>query len=267
MSAPTTYRTKDLVGDSPDHPYLFTEHALPPGGATPFRRHDDDLRSFVVIGGGVDLEVFHSDDDTISVHHDRLAGWHAPPGSVYRLVNRTDDETLVVEAGTRAGEVVEADDASALVPPGTRPPTCTRTSGYTVDKPWGHEVWYTQNLDDPPYALKQIHMTSGHQSSLQSHRFKSETNYVIDGEATVLNGLPAPEDLTATIDVDRIPVSTRGPRTGWSSAPNVLHRVIARSTYTSIEVSTNELDDVIRWQDDSGRGHGRIDGEHEGSTR
>jgi hypothetical protein len=267
MSASTVHRTKDLVGDSLNHPYGFIEHTLVPGGATLFRRHDDDLRSFVVIGGKVDLEVFLPDDGVVSVRHDRPAGWHAPPGSVYRMVNRLDQEALVVEAGTRAGEVAESDDVSVLIPSGIRPPGCPQVSGYTVLKPWGHEVWYTQNLDDPPYALKQIHMTAGHQSSLQSHRLKSETNYVIDGEATVLNGLPAPEDLTSTIDVDRIPVSAHGPRTCWSSAPNVLHRVIAHSTYTSIEVSTNELDDVIRWQDDSGRGHGRIDEEHEGSAR
>ncbi|MFC6087764.1 hypothetical protein [Saccharothrix lopnurensis] len=267
MSAPTTHRSKDLVGDAPDHPYLFTEHVLPPGSATPYRRHAEDLRSFVVTGGAIDLEEHVPDGTAPGVRHDRLTGWHAPAGSVYRLVNRTDADALVVEAGTRAGEVVEAEDASALVPPGTIPTACAPTSGYTVDKPWGHEIWYTQNIADAPYALKQIHMTAGHQSSLQSHRRKSETNFVVDGEATVLNGLEAPEDLSAVIDVGRIPVSVHGPRTGWSSAPNVLHRVIAHSTYTSVEVSTNELDDVIRWQDDSGRGNGRIDTEHERGVR
>jgi hypothetical protein len=111
--------------------------------------------------------------------------------------------------------------------------------------------------------MKQIHMTQGNQSSLQSHQYKAETNYVIDGEATVLNGRIAPDDLHTRIDPDTLPRSVRGPLTGWTSAPRVLHRVIARSDYTSIEVSTPQLDDVIRWQDDTGRTNGRIDAEHQ----
>ena len=43
-------------------------------------------------------------------------------------------------------------------------------SDYKVDKPWGFENWYTDNLDNPSYALKRIHMEKGFQSSLQSHQ-------------------------------------------------------------------------------------------------
>jgi hypothetical protein len=49
---------------------------------------------------------------------------------------------------------------------------------------------------------------------------------------------------------------------GWSSEHRELHRVIANSNYISIEISTPELDDVIRWEDDNDRGNGRIDSEH-----
>ena len=52
-----------------------------------------------------------------------------------------------------------------------------------------------------------------------------------------------------------------------NAPPGELHRVIARCDYTAIEVSTPELDDVIRWQDDTGRGHGRIESEHTGTGR
>lgn len=45
----------------------------------------------------------------------------------------------------------------------------------------------------------------------------------------------------------------------------MLHRVIAESDYTSVEVSTPELDDVIRWADDTNRGNGRIEVEHVGA--
>jgi len=268
MTAGTAFeQSKDLVDNTLDPPYSFIEHTLPAGCTTSFRRHRVDHRSYVVISGAVVLEALDANEGITSTRHERLTGWHAPPGSVYRLVNPTGTEALVIEAGTRIGETEVAIDAAALAEPGTATRGCTPAADYLVDKPWGHEVWYTRNLDDPPYALKKIHMTAGHQSSLQSHQFKSETNYVIEGEATVLNGLPAPRDLSSVIDVDRIPVAVHGPRTGWSSAPNILHRVIARSTYTSIEVSTNELDDVIRWQDDTSRGNGRIDAEHPGSVQ
>ena len=79
---------------------------------------------------------------------------------------------------------------------------------------------------------------------------------------TVLNGTLAPADGGA-VDAAAIPRQTHGPRTGWTSSPGMLHRVIAETDYTSIEVSTPELDDVVRWEDDTARGNGRIAAEHE----
>ena len=43
-------------------------------------------------------------------------------------------------------------------------------SDYTVDKPWGGETWFSQNIDNYPYAQNII--WKGFQSSLQSHKFK-----------------------------------------------------------------------------------------------
>ncbi len=40
------------------------------------------------------------------------------------------------------------------------------------------------------------------------------------------------------------------------------HRVIAKTTYTAVEVSTPHLDDVIRFKDDANRESGKIDDEH-----
>jgi hypothetical protein len=216
------------------------------------------------VDGVVDLDAVAPDGTVATVRVGKYEGWHAAPASVYRFRNAGSGRAAVVEAGTARGRTLQAtaDELAPLTETGRS--TCVPVSDYRVDKPWGHEIWYTANLDDAPYAVKQIHMTAGHQSSLQSHRLKAETNYVVDGEATVLNGLPAPEDPDAVIDVDRIPVAVHGPGGGWTSAPGILHRVIARSDYTSIEVSTPELYDVIRWQDDTGRGNGRIAAEHAG---
>jgi quercetin dioxygenase-like cupin family protein len=249
----TTYgQTRDLVEQEPPWPYLFVQHTLRPRQGTPWRSHATDQRSFVVIAGRARLDTAGTADT-----RGPLDGWHVPPGAVYRITNAGDEPLVVLEAGTADGETSER--------PGPGPGTGARVTplaDYTVRKPWGHEVWYTSNLDGVRYAVKQIHMTAGHQSSLQSHQYKAETNYVVDGEAIVLNGLLAPEDPATVIDPATLPRVWRGPRTGWTSAPRVLHRVIARTDYTSIEVSTPELDDVIRWQDDTGRGSGRIDAEH-----
>lgn len=251
--------TRSLADDDPALPYLFVEHTVEPGRSTPFLRPDDG-RSYVLTAGSADLESVEPDGRTRTVPVGRLSGWHAPAGSIFR-VRAGHAGAVLVEAGAHAGDP----PGPAELPAEGGTPSVKPVSGYTVGKPWGHEVWYSENLADPGYALKQIHMTAGHQSSLQSHWEKAETNYVVDGEAKVLNGLPAPDDLGAVVEVHRIPVRVHQPGTGWSSAPGILHRVIAQTDYTSIEVSTPQLDDVIRWQDDTGRGDGRIESEHEGA--
>ena len=136
-------------------------------------------------------------------------------------------------------------------------------SSYHVDKPWGWEKWYTKNVDETTeYALKMIFMNEGNQSSLQSHKDKSETNYVIFGEANVIYGLDAPQDRSSVIALDQLKEKIHCSFEGWSNKVNELHRVIAKKTYKAIEVSTTELDDVIRWQDDALRPDGKIKEEH-----
>ena len=265
MDSPPTAlaRSRDLT-DLAGPRYLFVEHRLGPGGELPLRMHPSDHRTFLVIEGSVLLEQPGPSGQERSRGYRRLEGWHATPASVYRCRNVGAADALVLEAGSAAGGPRPAEPAAGE--------PCLDRSGYTVRKPWGHEIWYTENLPDPGYAVKQIHMRAGHRSSLQSHRRKAETNFVIEGEATVINGAPAPADVGLTVHVAALPLLARPAGTGWSSAPNVLHRVIANSAYTAIEVSTPELDDVIRWDDDTGRSHGRIEAEHnraepEGSGR
>jgi hypothetical protein len=135
-------------------------------------------------------------------------------------------------------------------------------SDYTVDKPWGGETWFSQNIDNYPYALKNIYMEKGFQSSLQSHKFKSETNIVVDGEANVLYGREAPQNESEKVNIQSLKSKVYSNYDGWSNKVNELHRVIAKSTYNAIEISTPELDDVIRWEDDNYRKSGKIDSEH-----
>ena len=122
-------------------------------------------------------------------------------------------------------------------------------SSYKVDKPWGHELWLELNEF---YAYKLIHMKKGNRSSLQWHDRKIEANYVIDGEAEVLL-----EDENGKLQSQTFKAGT-----GWVVPVRRKHRVIAITDYTALEVSTPHLDDVVRFQDDSNRGSGKIKTEH-----
>jgi mannose-6-phosphate isomerase-like protein (cupin superfamily) len=122
-------------------------------------------------------------------------------------------------------------------------------SNYRVEKPWGHEIWLELNEF---YVYKLIHMKAGNQSSLQLHKYKYETNYVISGIATVLL-----EDETGSLNSKVFNVGD-----GWSVPLNRKHRVIATTDYTALEVSTSHLNDVIRFEDDNNRTSGKIDSEH-----
>ena len=122
-------------------------------------------------------------------------------------------------------------------------------SNYKVSKPWGHELWLELNQF---YAYKVIHMKKGNQSSLQMHDMKIEANYVIDGEAEVLL-----EDDNGKLQSH---IFSKG--SGWVVPRKRKHRVIAKTDYTALEVSTPHLDDVIRFEDDTNRESGKIEHEH-----
>lgn len=122
-------------------------------------------------------------------------------------------------------------------------------SSYKVEKPWGYEIWLELNEF---YAYKLIHMIKGNKSSLQSHEYKYETNYVIEGEAEVLL-----ENDNGELESQIFKVGS-----GWSVPIGKKHRVIAKTDYTALEVSTPHLNDVIRYQDDTNRTSGKINDEH-----
>jgi len=123
-------------------------------------------------------------------------------------------------------------------------------SNYKVDKPWGYEIWLELNEF---YAFKLIFMKKGFQSSLQSHEFKYETNFVIEGTAEVL----------LENEEGNLISNVYNTGNGWSVPIGKKHRVIAKEDYKALEVSTPHLDDVIRYEDDSDRKDGKIENEHE----
>ena len=96
-------------------------------------------------------------------------------------------------------------------------------------------------------------MNRGYCSSLQWHEKKVETNYVIEGEAEVL------------LQKDDGTMESRIYKAGqgWCVPLKTKHRVIAITDYTALECSTAHLNDCIRFEDDSDRGSGKIETEHD----
>jgi mannose-6-phosphate isomerase len=109
-----------------------------------------------------------------------------------------------------------------------------------VDKPWGHEVWYA--LTDR-YAGKILHVEAGHRLSLQYHDNKDESNYLLSGRLKLVKGVSA-DELTE-IEI--------GPGHTWRNRPGEIHTIEAIETADVLEVSTPELDDVVRLSDAYGR--------------
>ena len=104
-----------------------------------------------------------------------------------------------------------------------------------VNKPWGYEKWIGGGKS---YFLKEILMRAGFKSSLQYHKVKEETNYILSGQGVLTMG-----DKTLALS----------PGVAFHITPKVVHRVEAITDLRMVEASTPEVDDVIRLQDDYGR--------------
>jgi len=108
-----------------------------------------------------------------------------------------------------------------------------------VPKPWGNELIFAEN---ERYAGKILHLEPGHSLSLQYHERKDETFYVLRGEVIL------------SVEVDG---EMREMRLSEGSAyrirPGVRHRMRADRACDLIEVSSPELEDVVRLEDAYGR--------------
>ncbi|HVC23312.1 MAG TPA: cupin domain-containing protein [Candidatus Dormibacteraeota bacterium] len=109
-----------------------------------------------------------------------------------------------------------------------------------VDKPWGHEIWFAVT---ERYAGKVLHISSGHELSLQYHRRKDETIYLLSGAMELLL-----EDEDGELQTIRL-----GPGQCQRIRAGRRHRMRALADTEVCEVSTPELDDVVRLEDRYGR--------------
>lgn len=109
-----------------------------------------------------------------------------------------------------------------------------------VEKPWGYEIWYAWT---DQYVGKIIHVKKGHRLSLQYHRQKDETSYLLKGRLLLTRGP----------DVNSLAVTEVGEGHAWRNLPGEIHTIEALEDSDVLEVSTPHLDDVVRLQDLYGR--------------
>jgi mannose-6-phosphate isomerase-like protein (cupin superfamily) len=108
-----------------------------------------------------------------------------------------------------------------------------------VPKPWGYELIFAHT---DRYVGKVLHVDQGHSLSLQYHEMKDETLYVVRGELK----------LTIEQDGDRRELRLREGE-AFHIPPRMIHRMEAIVDTDVAEVSTTELDDVVRLEDRYGR--------------
>jgi mannose-6-phosphate isomerase-like protein (cupin superfamily) len=109
-----------------------------------------------------------------------------------------------------------------------------------VEKPWGYELIYAET---EKYAGKILFVRKGHQLSLQYHKVKDETMYLYSGRAQL--ELQNPKGQNQIIELS--------PGKSYHIEPGSQHRVTALEDCEILEVSTPELDDVVRLEDRYGR--------------
>ena len=108
-----------------------------------------------------------------------------------------------------------------------------------VEKPWGYELHWAKT---DRYVGKLIHVNAGHALSLQYHNIKDETIYlqaglllfeIQEGDALVRREMRPGEHVHITA--------------------KTIHRMTAIEDSDIFEVSTPELQDVVRLEDRYGR--------------
>ncbi len=112
-------------------------------------------------------------------------------------------------------------------------------SGHIVQKPWGYElIWaHTER-----YVGKILHIKQGESLSYQYHRVKDETIRLLNGIMEM--------DIESDGECSKLRLA---PGECLRIVPGMKHRMIAVEECDVLEVSTPELDDVVRLEDRYGR--------------
>jgi mannose-6-phosphate isomerase len=109
----------------------------------------------------------------------------------------------------------------------------------TVAKPWGHEtIWALTDR----YCGKVLHIKAGEALSVQYHNRKDETIHLLSGQ------------LRYRVQIDGVLTDVNlKPGESYRNEPGTIHQMEAVTDCDVLEVSTPDLDDVVRLTDKYGR--------------
>ncbi|CAN5135711.1 hypothetical protein BH18ACT12_BH18ACT12_21350 [soil metagenome] len=110
-----------------------------------------------------------------------------------------------------------------------------------VEKPWGHELIWAETEH---YVGKVLFVKAGESLSLQFHREKDESWLVHEGRAKLELGSAG----NAVLNEEVIAAGAC-----FRFRSGTVHRVTAIDDTTILEVSTSQLEDVVRLEDAYGR--------------
>ncbi len=108
-----------------------------------------------------------------------------------------------------------------------------------VEKPWGYELIWAEAQG---YVGKILHINQGQKLSRQYHNKKEETFLIQSGEMDLEIGEGAAIEVLRMKKLDT-----------YHCKPKTIHRMVAVTDVDVVEVSTNDLDDVVRLEDAYGR--------------
>jgi mannose-6-phosphate isomerase len=111
-----------------------------------------------------------------------------------------------------------------------------------IEKPWGYELWWART---ERYVGKILHLRRGESLSLQYHNVKDETIMLQAGRLLFETRAAGEEG-----ELRRVEMS---PGDVVHITPGTLHRMTGLTDCDIVEVSTPELDDVVRLEDRYGR--------------
>ncbi|HEY4178887.1 MAG TPA: hypothetical protein VGM90_18700 [Kofleriaceae bacterium] len=109
-----------------------------------------------------------------------------------------------------------------------------------VEKPWGHELIWAKT---ERYVGKILHIKAGEALSLQYHHVKDETIMLLSGRMEFVYYADGEQPTSRILE----------PRQPFHITPGLRHRMIAIEDTDVLEVSTPELQDVVRLEDRYGR--------------
>ena len=118
-------------------------------------------------------------------------------------------------------------------------PGSGRVKVVKVPKPWGHEtIWARSDR----YVGKILHINAGEELSVQYHDKKDETVHLLSGELVYrVQGNSDLQDVQLKLGES------------FRITPGTIHQIVALTDCDILEVSTPEIDDVVRLSDKYGR--------------